>query len=542
MGRADSRRLNLIALFVLLAALGAGAGLRVYAQHENPNVQYDEAWSYASAAGRLHEFVAGMEGGLTGRWVPAAEWQRLWRSDGLGEIGRIAPDLATYDVHPPLYFGLLHGWLVLSGDDVWSGRSLNLVFATLTILGIYGLARAVGFRPIEGALAALVWAVSPAVVGISSIARQYDLVALTAVLLVWGLVRVTAAGGVRSEVQPRSARLWLDVTWLAAATAAALLTHYQAALLVAGAAIYSLVARRLPGRTGDRRSRWPALLGLGAGSVAAALASDWTHAVGNERAMLVAPSFTGLVGKLAGIGDTAGQAAGAPGTLAAVAALAVAVAFAIPRSRRTLVARLREARPVWWPIAFFLAVTAGGIVLQNLLFLSMPLRLSPRYLAMAWPFAAFLPLAVFGLWPRLRLSLTAAFCGVLVLMSIVALPVGAGDPLPISRLADADAVIMNGVGVGRLPRFLWSVPADTPVFVGDTDQILRSAASPDDVRAGGLSAGERTYFVDLSGPAGSATAARADAVLAAYRRAADVLLLDASETARIYLITPRGAD
>jgi len=542
LGRADSRRLNLIALFVLLAALGAGAGLRVYAQHENPNVQYDEAWSYASAAGRLHEFVAGMDGGLTGRWVPAADWQRLWRSDGLGDIGRIAPDLATYDVHPPLYFGLLHGWLVLSGNDVWSGRALNLIFATLTILGIYGLARAVGFRPIEGALAALVWAVSPAVVGISSIARQYDLVALTAVLLVWGLVRVTAADGVRGEAKPRAARRWLDVAWLAAATAAALLTHYQAALLVAGAAVYVLVAHRPATRAGHRRSWWPPLVGLAAGAVAAALASDWTHAIGNERAMLVAPSFTGLVGKLAGIGDTAGQAAGAPGTLAAAAALAVAAALAIPRSRRTLIACLREARPGWWPIAFFLAVTAGGIVLQNLLFLSMPLRLSPRYLAMAWPFAAFLPLAVFGLWPRLRLSLTAAFCGVLAVMCIVALPVGAGDPLQIGRLADADAVIVDGVGVGRLPRFLWSVPADTPVFVGDTDQILRSAASPNDLRADGLRAGERTYFVDLSGPSGSTGAARADAVLAAHAHTSDVLLVDESETARIYLITPRGTD
>jgi hypothetical protein len=540
-GRAHSR-LALLALLVLLVALGAGIGLRVHAQHQNPNVQYDEAWSYASAAGRLDEFVAAMDGGLTGRWVPAAEWQRLWRADGFGDVGRIAPDLAAHDVHPPLYFALLHGWLALLGDDVWTGRALNLVFATLTILGIYGLARAVGLRPIEGALAALVWAVSPAVVGISSIARQYDLVALTAVLLVWGLVRATAADGMRGEARSPAARRWLDVAWLGAATAAALLTHYQAALLVAGAAVYVLVAHRLPGRTGERASRWAPLVGLGAGTAAAALASGWTHALGNERAMLVAPSFTGLVGKLAGIGDTAGQAAGAPGTLAAIAALAIAVAFAVPRSRRALLAHLRGARPGWWSIAFFLAVTAGGIVLQNLLFLSMPLRLSPRYLAMAWPFAAFVPLAVFGLWPRARLALAAAFCALLAVLSIVALPVGAGDPLQIGRLVDADAVIVNGVGVGRLPRFLWSVPADTPVFVGDADQILRAAGSPDDPRAGALRTAERIYFVDLSGPSGSATAARADAVLAEFERGSDVLLLDESETAGIYLITPRGTD
>ena len=47
MGRAHSRRLNLIALVVLAVALVAGTGLRIHAQRANPNIQHDEAWSYA---------------------------------------------------------------------------------------------------------------------------------------------------------------------------------------------------------------------------------------------------------------------------------------------------------------------------------------------------------------------------------------------------------------------------------------------------------------------------------------------------------------
>ena len=62
MSGAHSRRLNLIAFVVLLVALAAGTGLRVHAQRENPNVQHDEAWSYASAAGRLGPFLAAMDG------------------------------------------------------------------------------------------------------------------------------------------------------------------------------------------------------------------------------------------------------------------------------------------------------------------------------------------------------------------------------------------------------------------------------------------------------------------------------------------------
>ena len=109
---------------------------------------------------------------------------------------------------------------------------------------------------------------------------------------------------------------------------------------------------------------------------------------------------------------------------------------------------------------FFLAVTAGGVCLQNLLFLSMPPRISARYLAMAWPFVAFLPLLVFGLWPRARYALTAALCLLVLLPATIAAPLlyGGADRLPIERLADADAVLVDNVGVGELPRFLWYVP------------------------------------------------------------------------------------
>jgi hypothetical protein len=79
-GSAHARRLNLIAFAVLLVALVAGVGLRVHAQQATSNVQHDEAWSYASAAGRLGPLLAAMGGeqgtsslgpDLTGRWVPA---------------------------------------------------------------------------------------------------------------------------------------------------------------------------------------------------------------------------------------------------------------------------------------------------------------------------------------------------------------------------------------------------------------------------------------------------------------------------------------
>ena len=168
--------------------------------------------------------------------------------------------------------------------------------------------------------------------------------------------------------------------------------------------------------------------------------------------------------------------------------------FLVPRTRRTLTDRIRHARPGWWTILFFVLVTAGGICLQNLLFLSMPPRISARYLAMAWPFLAFLPLLFFGIWPRLRYALTAAFCVLVLVPVTIAAPLAhsGADRMPIERLADADAVIIDHVGIGELPRFLWSVPADTPVFAGTQEELL---ANPDAWRDAAL--GDKAYYVSI---------------------------------------------
>jgi hypothetical protein len=528
MGLAPSRRLNLIALVVLAVALVAGAGLRIHAQQQSPNVQHDEAWSYASASGRLGPFLAAMDGGLTGRWVPASEWQRFWQSDGLADVKHIATDLSTFDVHPPLYFGLLHGWLTVAGENVWTGRALNLVFAALAILAIFGLARALGFDLLEGALAALVWAVSPAVVSISSITRQYDLVALTTVLLVWGLVRAAA---------PRPGRRrWPDVVWLAVATAAALLTHYQAVVLVAGGVVYGLAGVVLPRLDTRRRPWWPPLLGLAAGTLAAALlVPGWPGAFGRERSKLQHFSSKVFVEKLDAIAQTLGRFVGGPALVIATALLVVVVLLLIPNTRRGIVQRVRTARPGWWSILFFVLVTAGSICLQNLLFLSMPPRISARYLAMAWPFVAFLPLLFFGMWPRARYVLTAAFCLlVLVPVAIVApLQHSGGDRMDLRGLAGADAVLVDNVGAGELPRFLWSVPADSPVFVGTQKEFLadQGAWSSADL-------GDKAYYVSILRSGGKYRLR--NEILAELRRTHEVTQVTTNGFVYIYEITPKA--
>ena len=141
----------------------------------------------------MNAFRVATAGGLSARWVPAARWQSMWRPDAVFDLRDIANDLARYDVAPPLYFWILHFWLLIAGTHLWSGAVLNLFISALAALALFGLARRLLRRDVDAALVTLTWSLSRVVVATSSLARQYDLLALLVVLFVWLLVDVSDA-------------------------------------------------------------------------------------------------------------------------------------------------------------------------------------------------------------------------------------------------------------------------------------------------------------------------------------------------------------
>jgi hypothetical protein len=530
----NGRRLDTLVMVVIVAAVLIGPallglGLRVEAMRANPNVQHDEAWSYAAASGRLGALEKAMQSGLSGRWVPASAWQYYWQSNKLGDLAHIGPDLAAYDVHPPLYFSLLHLWLMLTGMHHWAGSALNIIFALLTMLVLFRLARALGFERLESSLVVLAWAVSPGVVGISALTRQYDLVALLTVLFVWGLVRATAPG---------ERRRWPDAVWVAAAACAALMTHYQTVLLLLGGVAFA-VAVHAHGRRTKRRRPWaPAVAGVAAGVVLAGLLTPgFVHAFGREGSRLGGFTSALFIEKLASIGQTLARAAGLPQSTATTVALAVLaavlVALLVPRSRRAIVAAVRGARPGWWTVLFFLVVTAGGVCLQNLAFLSLPPLLTSRYLAMAWPFFAFVPLLACGLWPRWRPLLVAAFCLLVLLPTTFVTPLLSDSQkrVPLGRVTEASAILMDTVGPGQLPRFLWAVPGDTPVFAGTQTQLL---ARPD---AWSKRMGDDGFYGAFLGSGNDRLNRRR--ILGTLQQTYDVTSISKTPTSNIYEVKPR---
>jgi hypothetical protein len=173
--------------------------------------------------------------------------QPLWGDEGWSyyfagmPLAEMLP-LTARDIHPPLYYAILHGWLGLTGGAPEAARLLSVAAGTLLVPAIYRLATLlVGRR--AGLAAAAVVAVAPLAVYYAQEVRMYGLVTLLGLASACGLVRL---------VSGRAGRLAAAATIVA--TAAALYTMYYAVLVVLAQAAW-LVWVWLARRAGWQRLR-----------------------------------------------------------------------------------------------------------------------------------------------------------------------------------------------------------------------------------------------------------------------------------------------
>lgn len=141
---------------------------------------------------------------------------------------------AQLDAHPPLYYLLLHLWLVF-GDRAVTLRALSVAAGVLATPVAYLLGRAIGGTRL-GILTALLLALSPFNVWYGQEARMYPLLMLAAAVGVWGLVLLFR------EPVPRGA--W---TLYVAGTILALWTEHSAVLLWGTGALAVVMFRRRSG-------------------------------------------------------------------------------------------------------------------------------------------------------------------------------------------------------------------------------------------------------------------------------------------------------
>ncbi|MCW5859893.1 MAG: glycosyltransferase family 39 protein [Caldilineales bacterium] len=171
----------------------------------------------------------------------------IWWDEGLAAWASRMPlaQMAAWtgaDVHPPLYFALLHFWRLAAGESEFSLRFLSAAFGVLTVAALWRLGLAVDSRRPWLALAgATLLALSRFAIWWSQDARMYMLGGLLCTLsLLLTLL-------LRRRFTARRALAWLLVT------AAALWTLYLLAFLLIIEGLYWLFSLR---SQPNARQRW----------------------------------------------------------------------------------------------------------------------------------------------------------------------------------------------------------------------------------------------------------------------------------------------
>jgi len=104
-------------------------------------------------------------------------------------LGQMLQWIVTIDQHPPLYYLLLHGWVVRSGDTAYYVRLLSVLFGVATIPVIYLIGKRLS-GPVVGLAAAVLLAFSPFHIRFAQEARMYTLLALNTAVTLYALVRL----------------------------------------------------------------------------------------------------------------------------------------------------------------------------------------------------------------------------------------------------------------------------------------------------------------------------------------------------------------
>jgi mannosyltransferase len=216
-----------------------------------------EAFARAGVAVACAVVIAG----VVGRFLAPGG---LWLDEALSvniaklPLGQL-PGALVQDGSPPLYYLVLHYWMLVFGQGDFAVRALSGVISTATLPFLWAAGQRVGGRRTAWA-AILLGASSPWAIYFGTDTRMYSLMALESIL--WYLA-------VRRALEMPSRRRLIA---LAAVTAALMYTHYWDLYLVAVGGAWLLVRAWVEHRSGKPRSdeqRPPDYPGAAAKSLAA---------------------------------------------------------------------------------------------------------------------------------------------------------------------------------------------------------------------------------------------------------------------------------
>ncbi len=128
------------------------------------------------------------------------DFQPLWWDEGysawfathpLGEMVRLTAE----DIHPPLYYALLHLWTLIAGPGPVSLRLVSVAAGLAAIPLMFAAARRILGSQRAALLAAFLLAINPLHVYYSQEVRMYGLVALLSIGVLWAAWEVLEREG-----------------------------------------------------------------------------------------------------------------------------------------------------------------------------------------------------------------------------------------------------------------------------------------------------------------------------------------------------------
>jgi uncharacterized membrane protein len=168
-------------------------------------------------------------------------FQPLWWDEGWSVYFATAPvgemlRLTAVDIHPPLYYFLLHLWTMFFGSSPIALRLLSVLIGTATVPLLYVTGKQL-FGQKAGILAAFLLAISPFHIFYSQEVRMYGLVTLLGLAAFYFAMRWESGN---RGIEARG--IWVGYV---VAGAAALYTEYYAAFLLLALNLVMLVRRFL---------------------------------------------------------------------------------------------------------------------------------------------------------------------------------------------------------------------------------------------------------------------------------------------------------
>ena len=457
---------------IILLFISAGS-VRLWKTFSLKTLTHDGSIALAAAAGQHNAFgfEFSSKGEILNRWTQARKWKRFLTIEHPFCFREIQSGLKNHDIHPPLYFWLLHVWMLICGTHAWTGPLLNIILASLSAIVLFYIFRIFTKENLSALSVSLIWFACPPAMASSMMARQYDLLTLLGLILIWMVIRISDA--------EKTSRYY-DWGLIALISALGLLTHFHFLLLISGCGLF--VSCKIPA-IGWKK----ALTCFGAMAIGCLLfyiiygnpgktfaqAKLQSQAYDSEqfsnRIEFVWHSLSFFWGssRIAEITTKIFLS----GTIALLL-LHILNVFKI------WTPRIIRSHYVFFPVLYFFLWTTGITVGLYLSFVSPNHAISSRYLCLTWPFFAGLFVSIIRFLPRYSNFIAYSFGAFLIVTSAISNidhdRVYTPDSDPIPTFKRVDAVIIDMPNRGYLFPAIFQLNDDQLVYVGRQKEILEN--------------------------------------------------------------------